>query len=125
MNNSHKTSIVFPSWKRLKYGNGGRGACRKMGLCVTMVWDRPAVEGQYKLKQQPPSGRIKGMTGRSLNTTVGSVSLWQLWERVKTVYLMASEFESIFEPKSPNPEGMIPRKKGKRKQWVRGGGLWV
>lgn len=35
MNNSHKTSMVFPSRKRLNCKNGGRGTCRKMGLCIT------------------------------------------------------------------------------------------
>lgn len=53
---------------------------------------------------------------KSLDTTLSSFSLWQLLGRVKTIYLMAGKFESIFEPRSPNPEGMIPRKKGKGKQ---------
>jgi hypothetical protein len=86
MNNSHKTSVVFPSCKRLKYKNGGkehteRWACVLLCAVISLQWTvNTGSSNAAAIKS------VQGVILKSLDSTLSSSSLWQLLEKVKTIY---------------------------------------
>jgi hypothetical protein len=99
------------------------GASGKMGFCIVLSSDLLAFEDSSKFKQhRTPFHQFEEIILISFDTMFSSFCLWQLLGRVKTACLMPGELESIFELRSPNPEGMVPRKRGKQATAL--GGSW-